>query len=244
MPHTTSTTPSIGSAHPRESALIIVDLANDFVHAGGTIADAGGPDYQSRAATVIPPLQRLLAAARESGVTVIYSTDAHTPTDSELRKWPPHSMAGTHNAQIVDGLTPQPGDVVLGKTTYSQFQTNGEIDRVLQSRGIRTVYIRFTHGLLRAPHVGRCVSARLRARVGDRCAAGVHAGAARGGARILQDVVRDRCRSAVPHRGRDRGGVEIGSDERGAPRARRGRPVGDRATPISRAHARGTYPCR
>ena len=145
MSHTSSTTPSIGSAHPRESALIIVDLANDFVHAGGTIADAGGPDYQSRAATVIPPLQRLLAAARESGVTVIYSTDAHTPTDSELRKWPPHSMAGTHNAQIVDGLTPQPGDVVLGKTTYSQFQTNGEIDRVLQSRGIRTVYIAGLH---------------------------------------------------------------------------------------------------
>ena len=123
MPHSASTTPSAGSAHPRESALIIVDLANDFVYAGGTIADAGGPEYQARAATVIPPLQRLLAAAREAGVTIIYSTDAHTPTDSELRKWPPHSMAGTHNAQIVDGLTPQPGDIVLGKTTYSQFQT-------------------------------------------------------------------------------------------------------------------------
>jgi nicotinamidase-related amidase len=145
MSHTTSTTPSTSSATPRASALIIVDLANDFVYAGGTIADAGGPEYQTRAATVIPPLQRLLRAARESGVTVIYSTDAHTPTDSELRKWPPHSMAGTHNAQIVDGLTPQLGDIVLGKTTYSQFQTDGEIDRVLEERGIRTVYIAGLH---------------------------------------------------------------------------------------------------
>jgi nicotinamidase-related amidase len=145
MPHTTSTSPSTGPADPRASALIIVDLANDFVYAGGTIADAGGPEYQTRAATVIPPLERLLAAARDTGVTVIYSTDAHTPTDSELRKWPPHSMAGTHNAQIVDGLTPQPGDVVLGKTTYSQFQTSAEIDRVLEERGIRTVYIAGLH---------------------------------------------------------------------------------------------------
>jgi len=149
MSHTSSTTPTptptTSSANPRASALIIVDLANDFVYAGGTIADAGGSEYQTRAATVIPPLQRLLAAARQSGVTVIYSTDAHTPADSELRKWPPHSMAGTHNAQIVDGLTPQPGDIVLGKTTYSQFQTDGEIDRVLEERGIRTVYIAGLH---------------------------------------------------------------------------------------------------
>ncbi len=140
-----STTSAAPSVDPRESAIIIVDLANDFVYAGGTIADAGGAEYQSRAATVIPPLQRLLAAARAAGVTVIYSTDAHTPTDSELRKWPRHSMAGTHNAQIVDGLTPQPGDVVLGKTTYSQFVSGDEIERVLEERGIRTVYIAGLH---------------------------------------------------------------------------------------------------
>jgi nicotinamidase-related amidase len=144
-PTTNSTKSSSLSADPRTSAIIVVDLANDFVYAGGTIADAGGAEYQSRAATVIPPLQRLLTAAREAGVTVIFSTDAHTPTDSELRKWPPHSMAGTHQAQIVDGLTPQEGDVVLGKRTYSQFQTDDAIDRILADRGIRTVYIAGLH---------------------------------------------------------------------------------------------------
>src|SRR5207245_5713610 len=67
---------------------------------------------QQRAQRIIEPLARLVAAARRAGVTVVYATDAHTPNDSELRKWPPHAMAGTWNAEIVPGLAPQPGDVV------------------------------------------------------------------------------------------------------------------------------------
>jgi nicotinamidase-related amidase len=32
-----------------ESALVVIDLANDLVFPGGVIADAGGPEYQKRA---------------------------------------------------------------------------------------------------------------------------------------------------------------------------------------------------
>lgn len=129
---------------PRTSAVLVIDMANDFVHAGGTIADAGGPAYQARARAIIPPLARLLAAAREAGVTVIYATDAHTPADLELLKWPPHAMAGTPQAEIVAELAPQPGDVVLGKTTYSPFVST-DIDRILRDRGISTVYVTGLH---------------------------------------------------------------------------------------------------
>ncbi len=128
----------------RNSAVVVIDMANDFVYPGGVIADAGGPEYQRRAQQIIEPLARLLDAARRAGVTVVYATDAHTPADSELRKWPPHAMAGTHNAEIVPGLAPRPGDVVLGKQTYSPF-LNPEFERTLGERGVTRLYITGLH---------------------------------------------------------------------------------------------------
>src|SRR5438309_5603485 len=119
-------------------------MANDFVYPGGVIAEAGGPDYRQRAQRIIAPLGRLLAAARRAGVTVVYATDAHTPGDSELRKWPPHAMAGTWNAEIVPGLAPEPGDVVLGKQTYSPF-LNPAFERALQEPGLTRRYISGLH---------------------------------------------------------------------------------------------------
>ena len=126
------------------SAVVVIDMANDFVYPGGVIADAGGAEYQARAQRVIPPLARLLAAARRSGITVIYATDAHQSGDSELKKWPPHAMQGTRQAEIVPDLAPQPGDVVLGKSTYSPF-TSTAIEAVLRERGITRLVIAGLH---------------------------------------------------------------------------------------------------
>lgn len=126
------------------SALLVIDLANDFVYPGGTIADAGGPEYQARVQAMLPRLARLVESARERGVLVIYATDAHTPDDSELRKWPPHAMAGTREAEIVPELAPMSGDVVLEKTTYSPFQSS-RLEEVLRERGVTTLYITGLH---------------------------------------------------------------------------------------------------
>jgi nicotinamidase-related amidase len=111
---------------------------------GGVIADAGGGDYQGRAQAIIEPLGRLLRAARGAGVTVIYTTDAHQPGDDELKKWPPHAMKGTWQAEIVPGLEPEPGDVVLDKRTYSPFLST-ELDAELKQRGIERLYITGLH---------------------------------------------------------------------------------------------------
>jgi nicotinamidase-related amidase len=125
-------------------AVLVIDMANDFVYPGGTIADAGGAEYQQRAQAIIPPLARLLVAARAAGITVIYATDAHTPSDKELRKWPPHSMAGTHQGEIVAQLAPQPGDVAWGKQHYSPFVNPG-FEQLLQKRGISKLYVTGLH---------------------------------------------------------------------------------------------------
>jgi len=128
----------------QSAAVLVIDMANDFVYPGGTIADAGGPEYQQRAQAIIPRLAKLLAAARSAGIPVIYATDAHTPQDTELRKWPPHSMAGTHQAEIVADLTPQPGDLIWDKQTYSPF-LNPEFEEMLEERGITKLYITGLH---------------------------------------------------------------------------------------------------
>jgi nicotinamidase-related amidase len=127
-----------------KSAVIVIDLANDFVFAGGVIADAGGAEYQQRAQAIVPGLARLLDAARAAGVTVVYATDAHTPEDVELHKWPPHAMKGTQEAEIVDAAAPQPGDVVIEKRTYSPF-TDTDIDEQLRARGIERLYVTGLH---------------------------------------------------------------------------------------------------
>jgi nicotinamidase-related amidase len=122
------------------SAVVVIDLANDFVYPGGVIADAGGVDYQARAQALLPGLGKLLDSARQAGVTVVYATDAHTADDTELAKWPPHAMAGTPLAEVVDALAPEPGDLVIEKTTYSPF-VSSDIDAQLRSRGIERLYI-------------------------------------------------------------------------------------------------------
>jgi nicotinamidase-related amidase len=134
---------SRSTPHSR-SAVVVIDLANDFVYPGGVIADAGGPAYQALAQAVIPPLARLLAGARRAGVTVVYATDAHTAADSELAKWPPHAMQGTALAAVVPALAPQPGDLVIEKRTYSPFWSS-DIDRQLRERGIERLYITGLH---------------------------------------------------------------------------------------------------
>ncbi len=136
-----SPTPAV---KPRKSAIVVIDLANDFLLPGGVIADAGGAEYQARAQAIVPMLAKLLAAARETGVTVVYATDAHTPADAELTKWPPHAMERTWQAVIADAIAPVAGDLVIEKTTYSPFVST-DIDAQLRQRGITRLYITGLH---------------------------------------------------------------------------------------------------
>src|SRR5437879_9202059 len=84
----------------RHSAVVVIDLANDFVYPGGVIADAGGPEYQRRAQAIIPPLRRLLEAARRTAIPIVYATAAHEPGDRELPQAPPPAMRGTRRTEV------------------------------------------------------------------------------------------------------------------------------------------------
>lgn len=129
---------------PKKCAVVVIDLANDFVYPGGVLADAGGEQYQAKAKGIIPRIQQLLETARECGATVIYATDCHDEGDAELNKWPPHSMRGTQGGEIVPDLAPQVGDLVLEKQTYSAFQSTN-MEKILKERGITTLYVTGLH---------------------------------------------------------------------------------------------------
>jgi nicotinamidase-related amidase len=126
----------------RKSALLIVDMTNDFLlksYNESLALDAG--------LDLVPRIRALQDAFLSAGLPVIYTTDRHLRSDFELKKWGPHSMKGTKGSKIVDGLLPEdrklrvfqrnwkPSDVSkvkkdeklfeVEKGTYSGFSDNG-----------------------------------------------------------------------------------------------------------------------
>ena len=93
------------------SALIVVDMLNDFVD--GVLANPS-------AKGIIEPISSLTERVRASSEwVVVYANDAHELSDVELRVFPPHAMAGTPGAGVIDALRPGPFDPVVAKRFYS-----------------------------------------------------------------------------------------------------------------------------
>lgn len=124
-----------------KSAVIVVDMLNDFV-TGAIKCD--------RAQRIIPPLQRLLAAARQAGVPVVFSNDSHLPeVDKEFRIWGPHAVRGTEGAEVIPELRPQSGDYIVPKRRYSGFYGT-DLEMLLRELSVDTV-------ILTGLHVNMCV---------------------------------------------------------------------------------------
>ena len=144
----------------KRTAVIVVDMQNAFATKGGMF-DLAGHDI-SGAAPIIEANKRLLDAARRAGAKVVYLQMTYKPDLSDaggpnspnyhkefglvmMRARP--ELAGTlliedpWDWQIVDELTPQPGDRVIRKSRYSGFWGTG-LDSYLRSENIR--YLLFT----------------------------------------------------------------------------------------------------
>ncbi len=98
----------------RNSAVVVVDMQNDFVKDGGALVV---PD----AAATLDSLQDLLARARRAGVRVAYTQDSHFAGDPEWEIWPRHCETNSWGWQIVEELAPQPEDLVCQKSRYDGF---------------------------------------------------------------------------------------------------------------------------
>ena len=110
-------------------ALIIVDMLHDFARPQGALFVPGAPD-------IVPAIQQELAQARQAGDAVIHVCDAHAPDDLEFQRFPPHAVAGTPGARVIEELAPRAGETVVTKQRYSPF-FNTELHQILADLGIR-----------------------------------------------------------------------------------------------------------
>ena len=129
------------------TAVLIVDVQNDFCAPGGHTEVNLGRDVADCQA-VVAPIERLVAAARRAGALVVW-----IKADYDRAYLSPPILArqltrGIADAYCVSGtwgaefyrVSPADGDPVVEKHRHSAF-IGTELDQVLRDSGIRTVVV-------------------------------------------------------------------------------------------------------
>jgi len=97
-----------------KTALIIVDMQNDFVKDGGSL-------FVANAKGTIDNIKSLINSARLKKVKIVYTQDTHYDGDKEWEIWPVHCKKGTKGWEIIDELRPTDGDLIIEKNRYDGF---------------------------------------------------------------------------------------------------------------------------
>jgi nicotinamidase-related amidase len=136
---------------PKHTALLIVDLQNDFCHPDGAChkVEVDTSAYES----VIAGVEKVLETARKRSILVVHIQLVHLPnflSDSpsyirfrlKLQEMG-HSallpvLEGTWGAEIIEPLKPKPGELAVIKRRSSAFWGT-DLDMLLRSNGIQTV---------------------------------------------------------------------------------------------------------
>jgi ureidoacrylate peracid hydrolase len=148
--------PESMGADIRKSALIIVDMQNDFLHRDGAFAHAARErpelaiDMPFLVGT-IPYVEDLVDAFRVAGRPVIYV--AHVlKSDYSDAAWPywrlgiepgknqTHCVEGTWGAEIIEELKPQEGEHFIVKKGFGGF-ANTALDTLLRNLAVSTCVV-------------------------------------------------------------------------------------------------------
>ena len=133
---------------PAHTAVLVVDMQNDFCAEGGYLQRKYGLDP----ATSVPVAQRIMAlvqAARETGalvvwITAIYDDEflsaAHRARTRALSGGETICASGSWGAAFYAGVQPLPAEPVIEKHRYSAFHGT-DLGALLASRGIGTLLI-------------------------------------------------------------------------------------------------------
>ncbi|AOL17136.1 isochorismatase [Sulfolobus sp. A20] len=119
--------------NPMSTALIIVDMQNDFVRKNGKLS-------VPTAENTIPYIKNLIDKARSAGALVVYTQDWHMKDDPEFKIWGEHALAGTWGAEIVDELKPEKEDFIVKKYRYDAFFETS-LDYILRVKNIKNTII-------------------------------------------------------------------------------------------------------
>jgi len=143
-----------------QTAVVVVDMQNDFCSDGG-LFDRAGINI-SAIQKVVEPTRRVLLTVRHAGVKIVYlkmgfQADLSDLGDADSANRKRHLRFGvgqpciapdgrhgrflirdTWNTDIIDELRPQPDDVVLYKHRFSGFYQT-ELDAILRSLGTKNL---------------------------------------------------------------------------------------------------------
>ncbi|HEX7003650.1 MAG TPA: isochorismatase family cysteine hydrolase [Trueperaceae bacterium] len=134
---------------PSRTAVLIIDVQNDFCSPGGAF-DKAGKNLESIRA-MLAPLAEFLERARKIGVPLVYIQQTTLPEGkSDSPAWlrlktrdgkdGQYTILGTWGHDFVDMVKPRSGDTVVRKWRSSAF-TRTELDRLLKESGVETVIL-------------------------------------------------------------------------------------------------------
>jgi nicotinamidase/pyrazinamidase len=133
------------------TALILVDVQNDFADPAGALSVAGGE-------AIVPTLNAEVASAMAAGAFIVYTQDWHPASTPHFAKdggiWPVHCVAATWGAELHPDLLEVAGGRVRkgvnGEDGYSGFSMRDaetgetiptELEELLRSREIESVVV-------------------------------------------------------------------------------------------------------
>ncbi|HLI46292.1 MAG TPA: isochorismatase family cysteine hydrolase [Geobacterales bacterium] len=117
----------------KSTALIIVDMQNDFSHPKGKL-------FVPKSIETIPVIKTLIEKARRKKVLVIFTQDWHMKNDPEFAIWGEHAIQNTWGAEIVEELKPLESDVIIRKLRYDAFY-GSSLDHILRLNAIKNLVI-------------------------------------------------------------------------------------------------------
>lgn len=132
---------------PSTPAVVLIEYQNDFATVGGGLHDAVRPVLEKT--DMLANTSRVVEAARAAGATIMHAPITFAEGYNELGAHP-HGILkgvvdgkvfvkGSWGAQIIDGLTPADGDILIeGKRGLDTFASTN-LDFILRSKGITTI---------------------------------------------------------------------------------------------------------
>jgi ureidoacrylate peracid hydrolase len=137
---------------PRHTALVVIDMQNDFIADEGLIAREGRDVSQAK--EMAEHLPKLIEAARAAGVFVVFVRNVYTSEQNFYLSdvWLEQAArkraggytrirvcaAGSWGGDFYGDVRPKPNDPIVTKHRYSAFY-NTDLDTILRANGIRTV---------------------------------------------------------------------------------------------------------
>src|SRR5882672_5012957 len=127
---------------PNKTAMIVVDMQNDFVASGAAMETPAARE-------IVPKLAEALRICRDAGIKIIYTAHVHRRDGCDMGLFDDlHPPIATRNA-LVDGtpgvdiypeLAPAVGEHVIKKHRYSGF-FGTDLDIILREWGVDTVIV-------------------------------------------------------------------------------------------------------